>query len=59
MWPLRLNIAILSSCKYLIFHKVSFLPYIYSVELGNMLWTMLQVEEKNRPDFLELKALYP
>ena len=31
----------------------------YSESLINMLWTMLQVDEKKRPDFLELKALYP
>ena len=31
----------------------------YSENLINMLWTMLQVEEKKRPDFCELKALYP
>ena len=31
----------------------------YSENLINMLWTMLQVEEKKRPDFSELKALYP
>ena len=35
------------------------LSKIYSESIINMLWTMLQVEEKNRPDFLELKALYP
>ena len=31
----------------------------YSEKIINMLWTMLQVEEKKRPDFIELKALYP
>ncbi len=31
----------------------------YSENLINLLWTMLQVEEKKRPDFSELKALYP
>jgi tRNA A-37 threonylcarbamoyl transferase component Bud32 len=31
----------------------------YSENIINMLWTMLQVEEKKRPDFIELKALYP
>ena len=31
----------------------------YSEKVINMLLTMLQVEEKKRPDFIELKALYP
>ena len=35
------------------------LSKIYSQSLINMLWTMLQVEEAKRPDFIELKALYP
>ena len=31
----------------------------YSEKIINMLWTMLQVDETKRPDFIQLKALYP
>ena len=31
----------------------------YTAKIINLIFTMIQIEEKNRPDFLELEALFP